>query len=136
MNLGLLTKGFIKCQAEIFFKDIATSPYPIYTMVKFLNSNGKAELYRLPGKTRLKTKERKSDLTSDTSFESLKFQKTKYPEFKRWYYNPRLSFSNYISRKAQDWEEGFRKSHKVYNIYVLHVFFKITKGSSLTSEKN
>lgn len=82
MNLSLLTKGFIKCQAEIFFKDTATSPYTIYTMVKFLNSNGKAELYRLPGKTRLETKE-KSDLTSDTSFESLKFQKTKYPEFKR-----------------------------------------------------
>lgn len=82
MNLSLLTKGFIKCQAEMFFKDITTSPYTIYIMVKFLNSNGKAELYRLLGKSRLKTKERKSDLTSDTLFESLKFQKTKYPEFK------------------------------------------------------
>lgn len=51
-------------------------------MVKFLNSNGKVELYRLLGKSRLKTKERKSDLTFDTLFESLKFQKTKYPEFK------------------------------------------------------
>lgn len=77
MNLSLLTKGFIKCQAESFFKDIATSPYTIYTMVKFLNSNGKEELYRLPGKTRLKTKERKSDLTSDTSFQSLKISKDK-----------------------------------------------------------
>lgn len=66
----------------MFFKDITTSPYTIYIMVKFLNSNGKAELYRLLGKSRLKTKERKSDLTSDTLFESLKFQKTKYPEFK------------------------------------------------------
>ena len=82
MNLSLLTKGFIKCQAEMFFKDITTSPYTIYIMVKILNSNGKAELYRLLGKSRLKTKERKSDLTSDTLFESLKFQKTKYPEFK------------------------------------------------------
>lgn len=82
MNLSLLTKGFIKCQAEMFFKDITTSPYTIYIMVKFLNFNGKAELYRLLGKSRLKTKERKSDLTFDTLFESLKFQKTKYPEFK------------------------------------------------------
>ena len=51
MNLSLLTKGFIKCQAEMFFKDITTSPYTIYIMVKFLNFNGKAELYRLLGKT-------------------------------------------------------------------------------------
>lgn len=52
-------------------------------MVKFLNSNGKAELYRLLGKKQTEKKRKENqDLTFDTLFESLKFQKTKYPEFK------------------------------------------------------
>lgn len=101
MNLSLLTKGVIKCQAEIFFKDIATSPYTMYIMVKFLNSNGKAELYRLLGKSRLKTKERTSDLTFDTLFESLKFQKTKYPEFKGDIMTPDWTFQITFQEKLR-----------------------------------
>lgn len=126
MKLKLFKKGLIKCQAEIFFKDIAI-PQICW---KFWIPMIKTESYRLLGKKAdwWQGGGKKSDLTFDFLTESLNVnrQNAKHSEFKGEIMTLDLAFPTTLL-DFRTWKKflDMKESQKAYDLCTLYIFEQI-----------